>query len=164
VVEQLGARRDVITPQAALSVASAVHTIAEGNHPERGSVYALATVKNLSILLIGGAAAATPAIIGALLGSVVIGALAGAPLSLLAVEAVKKNPSFNALVTQLGAKLDTMSDVELRDWLEKRSRRLAPFRSFVIANEEPLRKIAQSTNELRWMLRYIDFIVGKSKL
>jgi hypothetical protein len=84
-------------------------------------------------------------------------------LSLLAVEAVKKNPSFNALVTQLGAKLETMSDVELRDWLEERSRRLAPFRSFVIANEEPLRKIAQSTNELRWMLRYIDFIAGKPK-
>jgi hypothetical protein len=40
---------------------------------------------------------------------------------------------------------------------------LAPFRSFVIANEEPLRKIAQATRELTWMLRYIDFVVGKVK-
>jgi hypothetical protein len=31
----------------------------------------------------------------------------------------------------------------------------------MIANEEPLRKIAGSTNELKWMLRYIDFIVSK---
>jgi hypothetical protein len=29
--------------------------------------------------------------------------------------------------------------------LEKRSRRLVPFRSFLISNEEPLRKIAAST-------------------
>jgi hypothetical protein len=51
----------------------------------------------------------------------------------------------------------------LRAWLEERGRRLTPFRSFVIANEEHLRKIAVSTNELRWMLRYIDFVVGKQK-
>jgi hypothetical protein len=61
------------------------------------------------------------------------------------------------LVTQLGGKLETMSDVELRAWLEERGRRFAPFRSFVISNEEPLRKIAASTGELKWMLRYIDF-------
>jgi hypothetical protein len=77
------------------------------------------------------------------------------------VEAVKKSPAFNSLVVQLGAKLDTMSDADLRAWLAERSRRLAPFRSFVISNEEPLRKIAGSTNELRWMLRYINFIVGE---
>ena len=112
--------------------------------------------------MIGGAAVATPAVIGALLGSAAIGAFLGAPFSLVAVEAVKKTPAFNALVAQLGAKLDTMSDIDLRVWLEERSRRLAPFRSFVIANEMPLRKIAESTSELRWMLRYIDFVVSKN--
>jgi hypothetical protein len=84
----------------------------------------------------------------------------GAPLTLVAVEAVKKNPAFNALVTLLGAKLETMSDIELRAWLEERGRRFAPFRSFVIANERHLRKIAESASELKWMLRYIDFVVG----
>jgi hypothetical protein len=161
VAEHLVAHNDVITPRAAASIADAVSAVGEGNHPERGSVYALATIKNVSIILIGGAAAATPAVIGALLGVPLIGSIVGAPLSLVVVEAVKKSPAFSSLVTQLGAKLDTMSDLELRAWLEDRSRRLAPFRSFVISNEEPLRKIAGSTSELRWMLRYIDFVVGK---
>jgi hypothetical protein len=96
-----------------------------------------------------------------LLGVPLIGSIVGAPLSLVVVEAVKKSPAFTSLVTQLGAKLDAMSDLELRAWLEERSRRLTPFRSFVISNGEPLRKIASSTNELKWMLRYIDFVVGK---
>jgi hypothetical protein len=161
VAEQLRGHHDIIAPLAAASVADAVTAIGMGNHPERGSVYALATIKNVTIILIGGAAAATPAVIGALLGSSLLGAVFGAPITLLAVETVKKSPAFNALVTQLGAKLDAMSDVELGAWLEDTTRRLAPFRSFVISNEEPLRKIARSTNELKWMLRYIDFVVGK---
>jgi hypothetical protein len=161
VADQLRAHSEVITPRAAASIVEAVGAVGEGNHPERGSVYALATMKNVSIVLVGGAAAATPAVIGALLGVPLIGSIVGAPLSLVVVEAVKKSPAFTSLVTQLGAKLDAMSDLELRAWLEDRSRRLTPFRSFVISNEEPLRKIASSTNELKWMLRYIDFVVGK---
>jgi hypothetical protein len=161
IVDQLNRSHDVITPSAAKSIANAINTINEGGHPERGTVYALATIKNVSIILIGAAAAATPAVIGELLGSTLLGAVFGAPITLVAVEMVKKNPAFNALVTQLGAQLDKMSDVELRNWLQERGRRFAPFRSFVISNEEPLRKIAQSTSELKWMLRYIDFVVGK---
>jgi hypothetical protein len=157
--ERLSREHEIISPQAAKSIASAIHAIGEGSHPERGSVYALATIKNLSIILLGGAAAATPAVIGALLGSALLGVVLGAPITLVAVETVKKNPAFNALVTQLGAKLDQMSDVEFRSWLEDRGRRLAPFRSFVISNEDNLRRIAESTIELRWMLKYIDFIV-----
>jgi hypothetical protein len=79
------------------------------------------------------------------------------------VEAVKKNPAFNALVSHLGAKLDAMSDLELRAWLEERSRRLAPFRQFVVTNEAHLRRIAESTSELKWMLRYIDFVAAGEK-
>ncbi len=40
-----------------------------------------------------------------------------------------------------------------------RLRLLAPFRDFIIANEEPLRRIAAYSTNLRWMIRYIDFIV-----
>jgi hypothetical protein len=99
-------------------------------------------------------------VVGALLGSALVGALVGAPLSFVAVEAVKKSPAFTALVTQLGARLDGMTDVELRAWLDERGRRYAPFRRFVARNAEPLRQIAEATPELKWMLRYIDFISG----
>jgi hypothetical protein len=162
VAEQLKRDREVASPRAAADVASAVGGIGEGKHPERGSVYALATVKNISIVLIGGAAIATPTLVGVLLGST-IGAMVGAPFSFLVGEAVKKSPTFSALATQLGAHLDVMTDVDLQRWFEERSRRLAPFRLFVISNEEPLRKIATSTSELKWMLRDIDFVVGKER-
>jgi hypothetical protein len=161
IAEQLAVHQDVITSVAAASIADAVITIGEGSHPERGTVYALATVKNLAVVLIGGAAIATPTVIGALLGAPLIGVIAGSPISLLTVEAIKKNSAFVALAARLNAKLDTISDVELGVWIEGRARDFAPFRSFVISNEEPLRKIATSTSELKWMLRYIDFIVGK---
>ena len=37
--------------------------------------------------------------------------------------------------------------------------RLAPFRNFVGANEAELRRIAEKTTQLRWALRYIDFVL-----
>jgi hypothetical protein len=101
------------------------------------------------------------ALLGSLVGSTLIGTVVGAPFSLVALEAVKRNPTFVALVTQLGAKLDGISGEELRAWLDERARRFVPFRSFVIANEQPLRQIATTTPELKWMLKYIDFIVGR---
>ena len=35
-----------------------------------------------------------------------------------------------------------------------------PFRDVVPRNEAPLRRIAENTTRLRWMLTYIDFIVS----
>ena len=163
VAQRLAASPDIVTPAAATSAADAVDTVGAGVYPERGTVYGLATIKNISVILIGGAAAATPALIGSLFGGPLIGAIIGAPISLVVLEAIKKNPAFIALVTQLGAKLENMTDSELQIWLDERSRRLAPFRSFVIENQEQLRQIAQTTIELRWMLKYIDFMAGEPK-
>jgi hypothetical protein len=70
-------------------------------------------MKNISIVLIGGAAVATPTLVGALLGST-MGAMVGAPFSFLVVEAVKRSPAFSALATQLGAHLDAMTDADLQ--------------------------------------------------
>lgn len=158
VAARLASTPSIITRGASDSVSKAVETIGTGPHPERGAVYGLATVKNVSAILIGGAAAATPAVIGALLGDPYTGAVVGAPLSLLAVETVKKSPAFNALVTQLGAKLDEMTDLELRSWLDEKVRRLAPFRAFVTKHRDSLTRIAEATPELKWMLKYIAFI------
>ncbi|WP_298885026.1 hypothetical protein [uncultured Bradyrhizobium sp.] len=131
------------------------------NHPQRKIACALATVKNVAIVLFGGAAIASPVVIGALFGSALLGALIASPLSLVAVEAVKRSAAFIALVAQLTAKLDSMSDCKVIDWFESRVRDCAPFRSFVISNEFPLREIAKSTDALAWILPYIDFVVGE---
>lgn len=160
IVRNLTASPDIITPAAATSASEAVDTVGSGIYPERGTVYGLATIKNISVILIGGAAAATPTLIGTLFGGPLLGAIIGAPISLVVLEAIKRNPAFVALVTQLGAKLENMTDIELQAWLNDRSRRLAPFRSFVLQNQDQLRRIAQTTIELRWMLKYIDFMAG----
>lgn len=159
VVERLKNSPEVITQRATESVSEATNAIGQWPHPERGAVYGLANIKNISIVLIGGAAAVAPTVIGAILGGP-IGTAIGAPFSLVGVEAVKKSPAFSALVTQLGLKLDTTTDIELQAWIEQWARRLAPFRAFVVNNNKPLRKIAETTPELRWMLRYIDFIMA----
>ncbi len=49
------------------------------------------------------------------------------------------------------------------NWVQHRLIALAPFRRFVCANEGPLRRIAQNTTTMRWMSRYIDFIVRTSR-
>ena len=40
-----------------------------------------------------------------------------------------------------------------------RLRRLTPFRDFITENEAPLRRIAENSTNLRWTLRYIEFIL-----
>ena len=162
VAERLRANPSIITKRASVSVEEAVRAIGNGPHPERGSIYGLATIKNISIVLIGGAAVATPTLIGAFLGDTTIGTVVGAPWALLVVEAIKKNAAFIALATQLGAHLETMTDVEIQSWIERKARRLAPFKTFVSNNKEQLTKIAEATPELRWMLKYIAFITGES--
>jgi uncharacterized protein with PIN domain len=161
--EKLADNEDVITPSAAKTVVEAIGTIGQGSHPERGTVYALATVKNLALVLVGGAAIATPAIIGAFLGSAMVGAAVGSPISLLLVEAVKKNAAFVALTSQLGARFEAMSDLEISRWVEQKASSLVPFRSFVLSNERALRKIAGLASELKWMLRYIDFMSDEDR-
>ena len=101
VVERLKMSPEIITKRAAQSASDATKVIGQGPHPERGSVYGLANIKNISIVLIGGAAVATPALIGALLGLPIVGLVVGAPFSLVVLEAIKKSPAFSALVIQL---------------------------------------------------------------
>jgi hypothetical protein len=161
IAKNLEASPDIVTKSAAEFVSEAANAIGSGPNPERGSIYGLATLKNVSIVIVGGAAAATPTILGSFLGAPFVGAVLGAPLSLVIVEAVKKSPAFSSLVTQLGAKLDRMTDLELQEWMQERVRRLAPFGSFVRKNKTELRCIAQSTPELKWMLKYIDYIDGE---
>jgi hypothetical protein len=42
----------------------------------------------------------------------------------------------------------------------ERLRALAPFRRFIVENEEPLRRIADKTPTMRWTISYIDFVLA----
>jgi hypothetical protein len=110
---------EVIEKPAAELVEKAAGTMGEGPHAERGTVFGLAAIKNVSIVLVGAAV----------------------------VTAAATAASGIAGPAQLTGRLQA----------------LAPFRNFVIRNEEPLRRIADNTSAMRWMLAYINFIVRHSQ-
>jgi len=86
------------------------------------------------------------------------GAAVGGLAAAVAYESLKKSKWFSAASTALGDDVDRLKEMTQAE-INERLRMLAPFRRFVIANEEPLRRIAENLGQLRWMLPYIDFIV-----
>lgn len=137
VARQLKNAAEIIEPPAAKVVEDAVEIIGQGRHPERGTVFGIGTMRNVGISLVGVAA------VSATLG---VGAMqAGA--AFLAVEALKKSENFAAVTSMLGQNIDRVFRIG------------AAYRGFIIANQEPLRRIAANTTQLRWMLPHIDRIV-----
>ena len=137
VARQLKNRADIIEPPAAKVVEDAIEIIGQGRHPERGTVFGIGTIRNVAIGLVGVAG------VSAALG---IGAIqAGA--ALVAIEALKKSEKFSAVTSMLGQNIDRVFRVG------------TAYRGFIIANQEPLRRIAENTTQLRWMLPHIDRIV-----
>jgi hypothetical protein len=70
---------------------------------------------------------------------------------------------FQSVTSSLGAEIDSLlelGEVKVRERLMA----MMPLRRFVIANERPLRQIAESTSAMRWMLRYIDVVVDSERL
>ena len=66
-----------------------------------------------------------------------------------------KRENLSEILNQIDLREADLSEAQIL----RRLIALAPFRRFVRANEEPLRRIAQNSTQLRWALRYIDFIV-----
>lgn len=150
--------RDITESAAAELVEKAVEPIGEGPHPERGTVFGVATVKNVTIVLVsaGGLATLIPA--GAMVAGTV-GGFAAAGAAWVGYEALKRTKVFGETTKVLGGEFDRLHESSDQRFAE-RLRRLAPFRDFVIKNEKPLRRIASNTTKMRWMLGYLDFIVG----
>ena len=147
---ELQRSEDIIEPKAAAIVVEASDTIGKGRHPERGTVFGIATIRHLSIVLIGAAVIVTP--------SQIVGGVVGAGITMGAWEAIKKSPIYAAATAALGDEFNRLiksGGAAARERLT----RLAPFRSFVQANELHLRRIATDTPQLNWTLRYIDYIV-----
>jgi hypothetical protein len=135
--EALQQDNEIIERPAAELVAKAAEAMNEGSHPERGSVFGLATMKNVTITLIGVAA------VSAAFGMNVVEAGA----TLLTIEAVKKSETFSAVTSVLGQNIDRVLGVGIA------------YRRFVIANQGPLRQIAANTGQSGWMQPHIDRIV-----
>jgi hypothetical protein len=131
---------EIIEKPAAEIVIEAVETIGEAPHPERGSAIGGATIRNVTILTVGIGAVAAIAGVGLLQAAAVV----------VAIEGLKKSKRFSALTDVLGARIDGVL------------RTGTAFQNFVVRNEQPLRQMAVNSAGMRWMLPYIDEIVGRN--
>ncbi len=160
--ERLNADGLQITEAVSEALDDAIDAIGREPNPERGTVYGVVTITNLFVVVIGAAAVATPAVVGALMGNAILGTAVGAPIALVVVKAIKKNPAFTALVTQLGGKLEEMSSLDLRVWLNQKATLLAPIRDFVRKNKQLLRNLIGSLEILGRAAKYLSLITDVS--
>jgi hypothetical protein len=148
---------DIIEPEAAKVADDAAEAMGEGRHPERGTIYGLATLKHAATVFIPAAALASFVPMGAAAVGL-MGAAAGGGIAWVGYETFKKSRMYEASTKALGPVWDDLlgrGEAQAVRLLI----RLTPFRNFVGANEDPLRRIAEKTTQLRWALRYIDFIL-----
>ena len=131
-------------------VTQAAEAIGQGRHPERGTVFGIATIKNTAIALVGAAVVAAP--------TALVGGVAGVGATMAAWEIAKHTPFYISALKALGADMHQLIERGGPE-AERLIHRLAPFRRFVRTNEAPLRHIAGNTSQLRWMTVYIDLIV-----
>jgi hypothetical protein len=149
----LGQNEQIIERDSAMIVAEAAGAIGEGRHPERGTIFGIVTIKHTSIVLISAAVVAAPAYL--------IGGVVGAGLTMGAWEAIKKSPIFAEATAVLGIEFNRLLEAG-GTAAHDRLVRLIPFRNFVRANEPQLRRIADSTPQLRWMIKYLDHVMRQN--
>ena len=140
VATELKNATEIIEPRAAKVVEDAAEIIGKGPHPERGTVFGISTMRNVAVGIVGVAAVSATFGIG----------IIHAGAALIAIEALKKSEKFSAVTSMLGENIDRVFRIG------------AAYRSFVVANQEPLRRIAANTTQLRWMLPHIDRIVEET--
>jgi hypothetical protein len=148
---------ELIEPPAATLVEGAAATIGEDPHPERGTVFGLATVRNITTIIVPAAVlAAAGAVVNVYLGAA-IGGVVGVGAGAVGAAAMRESERVKFAAKALGAGYDRLLESGGQAMIDG-LRRLTPFRRLVIALEEPLRRYAVMAQS-RWMLRYIDFIV-----
>ena len=144
----------IIEPGAAAIVAEAAEMVGAEPHPERGTTYSLATLKNMTVVLFGAALATAPKFL--------LGNYLGDAGTMSAWEALKKWPAFAKAAEALGRDFQTLV-AEEKAIIQVAVEQLMPFRAFIVVHEQHLRVIASATPQLRWwLLPYIDYIIRTS--
>ena len=152
----LHAAPEIIESQADKIVTQAGEVIGEGLRAERGTVYGIATFTHVTTVLISVSALAALVPMGLTLGGSLGASVAGGA-TWIGYKALENTTRYKAVRNALGAWWDRLHELE-EEALRQRLTKLTPFRQFVIRNEQPLRRMASNTRQMRWMLSYIDFI------
>jgi hypothetical protein len=152
---------EIIEPNFKRLVEDAAETVGDGRRPERGAAYWTGLARNLATILVPAGVLGTLAWLTGGAGGATVAATSGLLL--------QQNARIREAATSLGTECERLADAALRTGTDQadlaraqaiaRLRLLTPFRDFVIANQEPLRRIAAYSPSLRWMLWYIDFVL-----
>lgn len=122
-------------------------------HQQRAAAYSAGTMKNVAIVVIAGAVlGAIPISGGILFGPP--GLVAGAVVSLLGNEGLKKARAFALLQGKISDVVDQATGVDLVEFVRK----LVPLKQFVLRNEAALRQLAGDNTGLKWIHQYLDWI------
>lgn len=87
-----------------------------------------------------------------------VGLAVGGGVAWVGFEGLKKSATYANGTAALGPRYDALQKTA-DEAFRARLVALATFRRFARDSEAPLRRIAENTSRLRWMLRYIDFIM-----
>jgi len=145
----------VADPEVGKFIRETVGEIDIGENAERVASYSTGTMKNVSIVIIGGASlAAMPIIGGVVMGPP--GFVAGAVALLVGSESLKKTKAFSNVTGKITEKIDELADSasDVRHMI----RRFEPLRKFAINYEPQLRKMAGKNQIFNWLHRYLDWL------
>ena len=143
----------IIDNEAAQVMSDAAATIGADPHPERGSVFGIATLRDVTILLVSAATLATFVPVGIAIGHAA-GGVAGAALAWPGFEALKKSKRFVSATAALSMGLDKLHNMS-DSVLQERLGLLKPFTEFVRNNSARLSTLAAALPQLRWMEGYL---------
>jgi hypothetical protein len=166
--QRLQQKPDLIEAKAAATVAGAVDLIGKGPHTERGTIFGLVTIQHVATILVpAGVLSAFGALIGSWEGSIgtIVGGAIGAAGSFVLRESERVRNAARALGSGYDRLVENTSDQAelIKAQAISRLRVLSPFGDFIRINEEPLRRIANTSRQLRWMRGYIDFVIQPSR-
>jgi hypothetical protein len=159
-VEKLSKADDVLTERAQQPFENFSNEPINEEKPERSAAYVASNTKNVIIVAVAGAVAASPTALAALIhGPKAAAATAAATfgLSLLLSDAIKKSQAFAAVQSLVTSKMDQIAQISVREWCAKQAVRFAPAKRFVLENRAELRTIAKHEN-LTWLDYYLDLL------
>ncbi|MBI5130442.1 MAG: hypothetical protein HZA66_13445 [Rhodopseudomonas palustris] len=154
--ESLQNEPNLIDPKAASFVLETAKEIGRGANPERSSVIASGTVKNVSIVVstLGTLGAASTAAVASGIPALVV---ASGISALVVGESLKKSKPFAALTGLITKGLDKASDTEVTSVLSTLSERFRLQLEPVLRIEPQLRRLANQ-REFSWLNRTLDWL------
>jgi len=148
---------DLVEPHAVDIVAEATNVIGRGQFPERGTVFGIAAIANITAVMISAAALASLIPIGIAVGGV-LGGVTGTTVAWTGYESLKKSRMFSGAATVLGAKWDKFFEAAQAGSSSSHIKTLAEIRRFVVSCDGKLRRLAAMTHQFRSLLPHLEFI------